>query len=75
MTKRDWKNLDAKVAEEMLIDLITQPDIVKAEECGSRCLQLVYLKAEYRYENVPIPLVRKIPALVRKVHELSQVPF
>lgn len=73
--KRDWTRLDPKIVEEVLMDLITQPDIVAAEECGSACLQLNYEKAYFRIDYLPPAIARKIPALVSKVRELSQVPF
>ena len=73
--KRDWAGLDPKVVKEILADLISQPDIIAAEKCGSACLQLNYRRAKFRIDSLPPSIARKIPALVIKVRELSQVPF
>lgn len=71
--KRDWTGLDPRVVEEILMDLITQPDIVDVEECGHACLQINFQKTQFRIDRLPAALVEKIPAVISKVHELSQV--
>lgn len=73
--KRDWTELDPETVEEILLDLITQPDIVKAEKCGHAGLQLNYQKTQFRIDRLPPSIARKILALVNRVRELSQVPF
>ncbi|OGI27464.1 MAG: hypothetical protein A2359_05005 [Candidatus Moranbacteria bacterium RIFOXYB1_FULL_43_19] len=73
--KRDWTKVDPRIVEEILLDLITQPDIMTAEECGSACLQLNFQRTQFRIDRLPLSIARKIPALVSKIHELSQVPF
>jgi hypothetical protein len=74
--KRDWASLDPSVVGGVLMDLISQPDIVAAEKCGKACLILNFRGGrQYRIDKLPISLAPKIPALVNKVRELSLVPF
>jgi hypothetical protein len=73
--ERDCYGMDPVVAMEVLADLFSQPDITAAKKCGTACIQLNFKRVQYRIDNLPAEVAEKIPALVRKVREISQVPF
>jgi hypothetical protein len=73
--RRDWTKLDPETVQEVLLDLITQSDIVSVKKCGAACLELNYRRAQFRIDRLPPSVVKNIPALINEVRELSQVPF
>jgi hypothetical protein len=73
--KKNCAGLETEIVEDIIASLISQPDIVAADKCGPSCLQLRFTGALYQIDNLPVSLAKKIPELVSKVSELSQVPF